>query len=230
MVVVLLLDGRVGLAMARLQLLATGACLGPVWVWVWIWSGLVCSCPCLVFVRPWPVGCGGAHIRASGKRHSLDMEGKKGRYERSISQVFTRLRPDAVQSGVARPEFRLCSTAASQRKRRRSRWRCAKTTAYPIVQTLIAPTNRLGFPSSSRRCALPTQAGRDKQRGPCPALQWEQPATTAGHFAPQGDTRDTAGTPQGLPRHSRSVPLTVGRRGSPPAADGPHAPLRFPLT
>lgn len=26
---------------------------------------------------------------------------------------------------------------------------------------------------------------------------------------------------------SRSVPLTVGRRGSPPAADGPHAPLLF---
>lgn len=67
---------------------------------------------------------------------------------------FTRLRPDALQSDVARPEFRLCSIAASQQKRRRSRWRCAKTTAYPAVQTLIAPTNRLGFPSSSRRCAL----------------------------------------------------------------------------
>jgi hypothetical protein len=36
---------------------------------------------------------------------------------------------------------------------------------------LDSPTNRLGSSSSSRQCALPTQAGRDKQRGPCPVLQ-----------------------------------------------------------
>lgn len=37
-----------------------------------------------------------------------------------LAPFFTRLRPDAVQSDVARPEFKLCSIAASQQKRRRS--------------------------------------------------------------------------------------------------------------
>lgn len=152
---------------------------------------------------------------------------------------FTRLRPDALQSDVARPEFRLCSIAASQQERRRSRWRCAKTTAYPAVQTLIAPTNRLGFPSSSRRCALEPRRQAVTSSGDLarPCSPSSQPLAShgcralcaaggphRGIEAPQGE-EGLKGQQQSV--GSRSVPLTVGRRGSPPAADGPHAPLSF---
>lgn len=109
----------------------------------WAWAGLGLALGsgsdlfCLfLFVRGRLDVGGRAHIRVSGKRllirHGHDKK-RHAQEKKNIKQkpsqwqpcllaclLFTRLRPDAVQSDVARPEFRLCSIAASQRKRRRS--------------------------------------------------------------------------------------------------------------
>lgn len=89
------------------------------------WAGLGLSG--LLFVR----GRLDVGVRTSGlaesDTHSPDMGGESKKVDMnevsqsvSLCLLFTGLRPDAPQAGVARPEFRLCSTAASQRKRRRS--------------------------------------------------------------------------------------------------------------